>query len=555
MLRDFVDLARLHRLHAYEVPSHVLLVHQPFTQANHQLTKSNKVSRLHIQHHFEEAILECINARPAAAIGHVDAKDEDPTAAVQDLLHRTLSCTSDFGDLSFRQLGGDSLSAVQFIRELPPSLRHRLSAQDLLQEQPLSRVIATVHGPPAPIELPAVVSEDFPRTVEFSALAFGLKVLISKKVNEPIHQKVLFTGATGFIGAHFLARILSDAESRPDRIYVLIRAPDRDHALQRLRRVFCGYQLDQALLGAKARLRVVAGDLSLPHFGWPGPLWERYTAKLHRVYHLGAEVNHILPYDVLKGPNVEGTRTVLRFCVTSLTKPLLYLSTLSVLPAISGVHERHTVQQPEVVENWRGLNGQHRGYLQSKFVAEYLCQLARNVGCPVVIVRPGFISWSTKTGIGCRGDWLDRLMQGLLEAGCAPEVDAHLDITPVDFAAETLHRIASLSPSARSATFHLCSPQQLTPVSKIFSGAFPELVSLEYFEPYVRELTRERPSDKNLTYLAMQDWQSIDDRQRYHRNDLFRTVVDGTLGAKPRLEFPRLGPEQIKMWMEKTKGR
>jgi thioester reductase-like protein len=45
-------------------------------------------------------------------------------------------------------------------------------------------------------------------------------------------------------------------------------------------------------------------------------------------------VNSILPYSVLRGANVIGTRDILRLAMTSKLKPVHYVSTLSALEGL-----------------------------------------------------------------------------------------------------------------------------------------------------------------------------------------------------------------------------
>lgn len=50
-----------------------------------------------------------------------------------------------------------------------------------------------------------------------------------------------------------------------------------------------------------------AGDVTQPHLGLSGEVWERLSLSLDSIMHAGALVNHAFSYDDLYLPNVVGT--------------------------------------------------------------------------------------------------------------------------------------------------------------------------------------------------------------------------------------------------------
>ena len=54
------------------------------------------------------------------------------------------------------------------------------------------------------------------------------------------------------------------------------------------------------------------GDVSLPSLGVTQSEWNELIDGVNIIYHNAAVVNMSLPYSLLKGPNVEGTKEILK---------------------------------------------------------------------------------------------------------------------------------------------------------------------------------------------------------------------------------------------------
>ena len=89
-------------------------------------------------------------------------------------------------------------------------------------------------------------------------------------------------------------------------------------------------------------------------------------------FHCGATVNFVLPYSKLYGPNVCGTREIIRLATyTSNYIPVQDISTVSVLS--NAINEEISID---------GIppDGLVSGYAQSKWVAEKLITKAKSIG-------------------------------------------------------------------------------------------------------------------------------------------------------------------------------
>jgi thioester reductase-like protein len=119
---------------------------------------------------------------------------------------------------------------------------------------------------------------------------------------------IFLTGASGSLGIFVLEQLIRQTKAD---IYCLVRASDGNDALARLKRVAEGFDVgwDRDF---DARVKPVAGDLGKPLFGLSQSGFDALARTIDAIYHVGALVNFVYPYSVLKGPNVSGTAEILR---------------------------------------------------------------------------------------------------------------------------------------------------------------------------------------------------------------------------------------------------
>jgi len=167
-------------------------------------------------------------------------------------------------------------------------------------------------------------------------------------------QKILVTGATGFIGGAVVRRLLSEGHT----VRAMARQPEK--------------AADLGELGAE----VVMADLG------DEDLLERAVEGCAVVIHCAAQVGPADTRTAFEGPNVAGTENVLVACGKGAVKRFVFLSSISAfgLPA-SGVI---TDDSP------RGLAGE--AYSDSKFGAEEaVWSFCHARGLPFTIVRPSCV--------------------------------------------------------------------------------------------------------------------------------------------------------------------
>ena len=348
--------------------------------------------------------------------------------------------------VSLFQLGLDSLMAVEFAASVQMELGLGLDLDALgddpsllaLAERALGTLFPGAEAEPAAgLDLAAEARLPADWTLPMAAPA-----------RSP-GEAVLLTGASGFLGAYLLAGQL---RRWPDlRLRCLVRAPSADAGLERLRRNLQRYQLwDPAWL---SRLEVVPGDLSQPAFGLDRDAFAGLAKGLGGILHNGAQLSQMATYAQLAPANVGGTREVLRLAALGEPLRLELISSVAVFEAAAYRHQ--PIEETTDIAEWRGI---HVGYSQTKWVSERLVLAAGRAGLPVAVYRPPLIGGHARTGHWHDGDLLQRLLQGCLALGMAPDLPWELDLVPVDYVADAVTALA-WSEAACGRCFHLQHPE------------------------------------------------------------------------------------------------
>ncbi len=266
---------------------------------------------------------------------------------------------------------------------------------------------------------------------------------------EPPGEAILLTGSTGFLGAYLLAGQL---QRWPElRVRTLVRCPSAAAGLDRIRTNLERYHLWQD--GWQDRLEVVPGDLAQPQFGLDANAYGALASGLGGIVHNGAQLSQMATYSRLAPTNVGGTREVLR--LASLDQPLAVQMVSSVAVFEATAYRNRLILETDDLAEWRGI---HLGYSQTKWVSERLVLAAGEAGLPVSVYRPPLIGGHSRSGAWHQDDLLQRLLQGCLDLGLAPDLAWELDLVPVDYVADAVTALA-WRPEAVGQTYHLHHPE------------------------------------------------------------------------------------------------
>ena len=216
-------------------------------------------------------------------------------------------------------------------------------------------------------------------------------------------------------------------------------------------------------------------------------------------------------YEKIKQINVAALKDILRLACLHKTKAVHYASTYAVFNSDAYILAE-TVYETDLAGRGTGFI---RGYDQSKWVAERICQLARDRGIPVSIYRAGFISGDSFFGTHNKMDPIALLLAVVLSNRSAFKIDLLLHLTPVDYCSLALVKL-SLMPEAQNQTFHLVQEHPINCMD-LLNWLRQEDYEIEFVEFSVwydrlRELCRRNPAFFPILYLfSRQENQSFGD--------------------------------------------
>lgn len=382
---------------------------------------------------------------------------------------------------NFFDRGGHSLKAAQVIAQLREKLFIDIPLNYLFAEPTIAGLAAHLDH-----HLTQTLPDDFDpaQTPDWQTEIILDPTIQPPSPNPPFTVNpvnILLTGVTGFLGIHLLAELLEKTEAN---IYCLIRSHDLQVAQAKINHKLKTFQLGND--NQTQRIIPVIGDLSQKHLGLCEPDFLELAEKIDIIYHNGAWVNALYPYSILKPANVLGTEEILRLACLNKTKPVHFISTISVFS--STYAQGHVIQESDPLGINHGLNA---GYTQSKWVAEKLILAAGQRGLPITIFRASRIIGHSKTGICNTQDLFCRMIKGCIQLGMVPDFgDSNEDLTPVDYVSAAIVHLAHQETSLGKA-FHLLNSHP-TPNNNLFNSiremGYPlESVSFEKWRSHLAE--------------------------------------------------------------------
>jgi amino acid adenylation domain-containing protein/thioester reductase-like protein len=263
-------------------------------------------------------------------------------------------------------------------------------------------------------------------------------------------REILLTGATGFLGAHLLRELLAATSAR---VWCLVRADDQADGRRRIAQAAARYQLP---VPPDDRVVPLRGDLAEPRLGLSDARFRQLARDADVIYHAGALVNFIYPYQELRAANVDGTREIIRLAGRYRGIPVHYVSTTAVLAGL-GVAGVRTVTEETPLAYPERLR---MGYVETKYVAEEMLRNAARAGLPVAVYRPLDIVGSVGTGAWSTSTEMCALIRFITDTHLAPAIDLPLDFVPADVCAAAIRSISARADGGTGRTYHLASPQQ-----------------------------------------------------------------------------------------------
>ncbi len=392
-------------------------------------------------------------------------------------------------DDNFFELGGHSLLTANLLAQVEEVVHMKLPLFYLLQEPTIAGLIKSIY-----------LLQNFDSTKpieEFTKVDLLAEAILDPTIfpeipfvettTEPEH--ILLTGATGFLGAFLLHELLQQTSAD---IYCLVRASNLEEGRYKIQTNLERYMLWSGELNS--RIVPLLGDLSRPFLGLNDHKFQELANKLDLIYHSGAFVNLIYPYNTLRATNVLGTQEVLRLASLGKVTPVHFISTIDVLKPLIFNNPTPISEDEQLIDGSKLT----RGYTQTKWVGEQLVIAAQSRGIPASIYRPGMISGHSQTGAYHANDLMSRIIKGMIQLGTAPDLEQWVNITPIDYASKAIVHL-SRQPESLGKAFHIINSHPL-PWKQLVSEIcnFGYSIKLQPNDKWQTELLQLNSSEDNV---------------------------------------------------------
>ncbi|WP_288496130.1 carboxylic acid reductase [uncultured Pantoea sp.] len=481
-------IAKDHNLRPYEVPRDFVIEKVPFSQRNGLLSDHGKPLWTKLREHYR-ATLEALHKQLSdneidGLLNIYKAKNQQSTLeTVIQIASNLVGATGGIKiepSASFRDIGGDSLSAVNF----------SLTLEDVFNiKMPIDKIVGPVYSLNDIAQYIDSSPEHNSTRPDFSAIhgvtpteIYASQLKLSAFIERPLleqashlrikskaSRKILLTGASGYLGRFICLQLMEDLNKSGGELVCIVRGKDAQSARQRLENTFGAP--DSALAEhfkalADKCLIVIAGDIVEPRFGLDEVSWEYLSEEIDTLYHVGALVNHVLPYNRLFDANVLGTTELIKLALSKHLKKFVFMSSIAVgaqTPVDEYTDIRTAIPYQNITSDYAS------GYAISKWAGEILLKEAHEAhGIPVTIFRSSMIlAHSHYEGQLNMPDMFTRLIASIINTGIAPRsfyqpCEQHLphyDGLPVDFTASSIVALASNN-AEHYITYNLVNPHR-----------------------------------------------------------------------------------------------
>ncbi|MGI6176762.1 MAG: amino acid adenylation domain-containing protein [Christensenellales bacterium] len=373
----------------------------------------------------------------------------------------------------FFALGGDSLCVIMAQAMM---LEHGwdIKTQEFYDAKTLQRVVACVES-----------GAKQGCSADAGLEAYRNKPLPGAVVHQPLMGKrVLLSGASGYLGAHILKRLLDEKDIQ---ITCLIRGADEAGARSRFDHVMMHYFEKTFSL---ERITLLRGDIGERNLGLTQLQYRALLQqKIDTVVHCAAFTDHVGHAETFYKANVLGTEHVLSF-VRKAKASLAHISTISV----SGTRFADDPKKRCAYDEdcfYIGQNYMENEYAKSKLMAEKLVIDAIAEGAFAHIYRVGVLTGRYADGgfqLHPEKNAFANRIRAMAATGAYPAgiADRLMEMTPVDICADFIIRLAQTGGAPRH-VHHLYNPNMLSvkqlaesieafgiPLAQVSDAAFKE---------------------------------------------------------------------------------
>ncbi|GKZ65954.1 putative NRPS-like protein biosynthetic cluster [Aspergillus niger] len=422
--------------------------------------------------------------------------DEDPTSTVNILREIWTSLLGqqqiNDEDNFFSTLRGSSLQAAAMVSRTRRQFGNSVSMRTLYENPRLTDLANFINNSNQNNN-----TDDLDRWITDAHTADDLHAVPNWQAAE--EGRIFLTGATGFVGAHFLSRCLELPTVK--EVVCLVRGKSGSSASERVQAVLERYNLWDKTSHCIHKLTVLNGDITMKHLGLTEDMFTWLTNWASVVFHLAAKVNYLEPYAAHYDANILGTRHVMEVATSGRRKAFMYMSSIDIFGPTGHVLGTEKVLEDGPLEPHLHALKYELGYAATKWVSEVMVRRAREHGLAAMIFRPGFILGDVEQGCGNLDDFFARFIRGCVQVGAFPHLhNQRMEYVSVDYVCDAMLHIAANNGNLGK-TYNLVSPDEADSVDlektyRIVNEAGYPVGLVEYWD-WVH-LLQERTGPDNL---------------------------------------------------------
>jgi thioester reductase-like protein len=227
----------------------------------------------------------------------------------------------------------------------------------------------------------------------------------------------ILTGATGSLGAHVLAQLVSNENVKA--VYCLVRATSQEAARDRVLSILAAKKVGN--LDNADKILCFPSDLSREDLGLPSSTVNALQESLTTVIHCAWAVNFNLGVQSFEKQHIKGTFNLLNMCLsvtTPLPAKLFFCSSIS---AAAGTPLPATISETYIADLTQA---QSMGYARSKLVTETIIKAAaEQTGMVARVLRVGQIVGDTQIGLWNSTEAISLMIRSAGTIGALPALD------------------------------------------------------------------------------------------------------------------------------------
>src|SRR6185437_5264406 len=364
-------------------------------------------------------------------------------------------------------------------------------------------------------------------------------------------QKILLTGATGYLGCHILYQLLHETKYK---IYLLIRAKSNIEACNKINRKF-KYYFDTNLNNYQNRVIAISADIEEPGLELSKKQYRELITSVDSIIHSAALVKHYGDYATFYQANVQATINLLELAKQTKHKDFHYISTLSILTnGYITKHHYHIWTEDDEHINFE--SDISNVYNKTKYEGELAVIRYRKFGINSNIYRVGNLAMNSKnyrSQENIEENAFFTRVKTILDVGMIPEEIAKVEISPVDYTALAITKLFNQKELSNK-IFHLANPHicNLSDLLVENNNVHVKTVAFEEFiEAVLIRLNNKIKHEQIERFMLHQTWLEETDQENLTKMVVLQAKTDQIL-SKLNFSWPEITTKMISNVINKT---